>query len=192
MRRALALAFAALVGTSPAARAVEPVRGFELERYLGTWHEIAAIPTWFQRDCAYATRATYTATAEPDRIAVLNACRTEEGELDRALGRARFTQDPGTAALEVTFVELLGAYRWFAAGDYVVIALDPDYRWSAVAHPSLDYAWILAREPELPSSTLAVIEAAYRDAGYDTCRLLTSPQSPGAGRDPLCAVVAAP
>ncbi len=183
-----ATALLALLGGAAPARAqtVEPVRGFEVERYLGSWHQIAAIPAWFQDQCAYDTSATYNRDTEPDRIRVLNACRTEDGTLDQAIGRARFTESPDVAALEVTFVRFLGAWRWFAGGDYVVIALDEDYRWSAVAHPSRDFAWILAREPELDAATLVEIEQAYLDAGYDTCRLLRTPLEPGGPTTPLC------
>jgi apolipoprotein D and lipocalin family protein len=169
-----------------AAQSVEPVRAFEPERYLGTWHQIATIPAWFQEQCAYDVTATYTRDTRADRLRVLNACRTADGTLDQVVGRARFTESPDVAALEVTFVKLLGGWRWFAAGDYVVIALDEDYRWSAVAHPSRDFAWILARERELDRATLAAIEAHYRDAGYDTCRLLRTPREPGGDETPLC------
>ena len=169
-----------------AAQSVEPVRGFEPARYLGTWHQIATIPAWFQEQCAYDVTATYNRDTRADRLRVLNACRTADGTLDQVVGRARFTERPDVAALEVTFVKLFGGWRWFAAGDYVVIALDEDYRWSAVAHPSRDFAWILARERELDPATLAEIEAHYRDAGYDTCRLLRTPLEPGGGETPLC------
>jgi len=176
----------AIAAATAATAQVEPVRGFEPARYLGQWHQIAAIPAWFQDQCAYDVTATYNRGDEPGRLRVLNACRTADGTLDQAIGRARFTEAPDVAALEVTFVKLLGGWRWFAAGDYVVIALDDDYRWSAVAHPSRDFAWILAREPELEPATLAEIEAAYAAAGYDTCRLLRTPRQAGGGETPLC------
>ncbi len=174
------------VASSAVAQTVAPVRGFEPARYLGTWHQIAAIPAWFQEQCAYEVTATYNRDEEPGRLRVLNACRTADGTLDQAIGRARFTESPDVGALEVTFVKFLGAWRWFAGGDYVIIALDDDYQWSAVGHPSRDFAWILAREPELDAATLARIERAYLDAGYDTCRLLRTPREPDGAEMPLC------
>jgi len=68
------------------------------------------------------------------------------------------------------------------SGDYVVIALDPDYRWSLVAHPSRDYAWILAREPRLADAVLGRLRATLEAAGYDPCRLvLTAAADPRRG-----------
>ena len=164
---------------------VAPVTGFDPARYLGRWHEIASIPAWFQRDCASDTSATYALTPEGE-LDVLNACRTAEGTMKQAQGRARFTQTPDVGALEVAFFSILGNWVWPFAGDYVVIALDPGYRWSAVGHPSRDYGWVLAREAALDGETLRDIAARFAAAGYDPCALLMAPETPGAPRRPLC------
>lgn len=184
IRLALFLALLAAGCARPASGPpLEPVAGFALDRYLGTWHEIASIPAWFQRDCAGETTATYgPAPEDPAWIAVRNACRTAAGTEKVALGRARFTGSPDRGALEVTFLEPLGFWLWAVSGAYVVIDLDPDYRWSLVAHPSRDYAWILAREPRLADDVLARLRATLEAAGYDVCRLvLTAAADPRRG-----------
>lgn len=182
--RALALLTAAC--SRPALPPLEPVAGFTVERYLGTWHEIASIPAWFQRDCAADTTATYgPAPEDPAWIAVRNACRTASGEEKVAIGRARFTAPPDRGGLEVTFLQPLGFWLWALAGDYVVIALDRDYRWSLVGHPSRDYAWILARAPELADATLIELRGRLEAVGYDPCRLLVTAAGPSRGRS-LC------
>ncbi len=182
----IAAALAAPLHAAPVLAAeVAPVAGFDAARYLGRWHEVASIPAWFQRDCASDTTATYALTPEGE-LDVLNACRTAEGVLKQAEGRARFTQSPDVGALEVAFFSILGLWVWPVAGDYVVIALDPDYRWSAVAHPSRDYGWILAREPSLDTETLHEIAAHFEAAGYDACTLLMAAETPGDARRPLC------
>ncbi len=182
-RLGVLLLLAACSGGEPP---LHTVSDFDAQRYLGTWHEIAAIPAWFQRQCASDTRAVYTSVAEAGQIGVANSCRRGDGTLDTALGRARFTAPPDQGRLEVTFLEFGGHWVWPIAGDYEVIALDPDYRWSLVGHPSRDYAWILAREPRLDDATLVVLRERLREAGYDPCRLvLTADADPRRGRD-LC------
>ncbi len=183
-RFALALALALAACSRPAAGpSLEPVADFDLERYLGTWHEIATIPSWFQRACVRDTTATYgPAPEDPGWIAVRNACRTASGEEKVAEGRARFTGPPDRGALEVTFLGVLGGWLWAASGDYLVIALDPDYRWALIGHPSRDYAWILARGPSLPDATLAALRERLLKVGYDPCRLvLTATADPRRG-----------
>lgn len=165
---------------------VDPILNFQIGRYLGLWHEIASIPAWFQEDCVARTTATYELAEEPGRLTVLNVCQTAGGGREEAEGRARLTGALNRGALEVTFVEIFGWWVWPAAGDYTIIALDEDYRWSAVGHPSRDYGWILAREDSLPPETIKMIEARFRAAGYDTCRILTTPRQEGEPRLPLC------
>lgn len=165
---------------------LEPISGFDLQRYLGLWHEIASIPSWFQDHCASDTTARYGLAETEGMVTVLNACRDAEGVLDSADGFARFTGPADRGGLEVTFLSVFGEPLWLISGDYVVIALGEDYSWSAVAHPSRDYAWILAREPDLPSETIREITQVFAEAGYDTCAILTTPRIDEEARRPLC------
>jgi apolipoprotein D and lipocalin family protein len=192
MTRALARPLAMAVTLAACASSGKPplttVEDFEAERYLGTWHEIAAIPAWFQRDCARDTKAEYTAVPEPGQIGVLNSCRRADGTLDSARGRARFTGPEDQGRLEVTFFRPLGFWLWPIAGAYDVLALDEGYRWSLVGHPSRDYAWILAREPRLDDATLDQLRERLATGGYDPCRLIvTADADPRRGRS-ICSL----
>ena len=166
-------------------RSMDTVSGFEVDRYLGEWHQVAAIPVWFQRNCVANTTATY-GPGEDDLIAVTNRCEMADGVLDEAEGRARFQGDPSEGKLEVTFVDVFGEWIWATGGDYWILGLDPDYRWSVVGHPSREYGWILARTPTLDPATLATVDGILKDEGYDTCTLMMSTPDQTA---PLCEVV---
>jgi apolipoprotein D and lipocalin family protein len=180
--RALVALLLAGVAAACASRPAPPlatVSQVDVARYLGEWHQVATIPAWFQRQCVADTTATY-ARADDGLIAVRNACRTEDGSVDEATGRARFVGEGTDGKLEVTFFEVFGYWLWPVAGDYWIVALDPDYRWSVVGHPSRDYAWVLARSPRLDDETLRAIDRLLADAGYDTCTLLlTMPDERG-------------
>lgn len=188
IRRLLPFATLLLAACAGAQRApLQHVGGFELERYLGRWHEVAAIPAWFQRQCVADTTAEYGLDpADPARVLVVNSCRTAEGGIDTADGVARFTAPPAEGQLEVSFVSIFGNPFWLASGDYIVMAVDPDYRWSLVGHPSRDYAWILAREPALPDETLRQLKEKLAANGYDTCRLLLTGAYTERRGQPLC------
>ncbi|WP_333835410.1 lipocalin family protein [Rubrimonas sp.] len=160
--------------------------GFDVARYLGLWHEIAVIPNRFQEDCAAGTTATYGLAEDIVGITVFNSCLEEDGGRSDADGRARFAGPSDEGALEVAFVSLLGFWLWPLSGDYIVFALDPEYRWTAIGHPSREYGWILAREERLAPDDLKLIASRFEDAGYDTCALLMSPRAMGDPRTPLC------
>ena len=150
----------------PTLRTVEHV---DLQRYLGTWFDIASFPQRFQRGCT-ATTATYA--MRPDgQIDLLNRCR--QGSLDgpqrEAHGRARVVDRSSNARLEVSFL-------WPFWGDYWVIDLGANYEYAVVGHPSRDYLWILSRTPAMDPELLASIERRLEAQGYETSRLLMTTQ----------------
>lgn len=175
LRPIAALALAVLAGgcSSEPEPPLAAVSGFDVQRYLGEWHQVAAIPAWFQEDCAANTTARY-ALAEGGLLAVQNACDMANGSPNEADARARFLGPESEGRLEVTFVDLFGFWVWWAAGDYWIIGLDPDYQWSVVGQPSRRYAWILARTQSLDNETLEEITRILENAGYDACQLVMS------------------
>ncbi len=148
---------------------LQTVAHVDLQRYLGTWYEIANYPQSFQRNCN-ATTATYSARDDGD-IDVLNRCRkgSLDGPEDSAHGRARVVDRTTNAKLEVSF------FRPFW-GDYWVIELGAGYEYAVVGHPSRDYLWILSRTPTLPADVYDGIVARLKAMGYETERLVRTAQ----------------
>ena len=175
---------------SPATAAdVKPVEKLDIDRYLGTWVEIAAIPQFFQRKCVRDTRATYSLT-EASLIRVENVCTRSDGGREIAEGRARRVAADVPAKLEVTFFELFGEYRFWVSGGYWIIALDPTYQWAVVGHPSRRFGWLLARERRLSPVALAEVIGRIKSQGYDACEFVMTPQTGGFSvRRPLCEVL---
>jgi len=145
--------------------ALQTVAHVDLERYLGTWYEIANYPQKFQKGCT-ATTATYTLRNDGE-IDVLNRCRLErpDGEEKSAEGRARVVDRTTNAKLEVSF------FRPFW-GDYWIIDLGTDYEYAVVGHPGRDYLWILSRTPTMSEEVYNGIIARLAAVGYDTDRIV--------------------
>jgi apolipoprotein D and lipocalin family protein len=144
---------------------------FDLDRYLGRWHEIARYPNRFERMCVDDVIATYRRN-DDGTLAVVNECRAADGTRARAEGLARVV---APARLEVRFAPAwLGWLPW-VWGDYWVIDLAPDYRWAVVGEPAREYLWILAREPVLDETTWQAIVRKLPAAGYDPARLVVNP-----------------
>ena len=149
---------------------LETVPEVNLERYLGTWYEIASYPQRYQEGCT-ATTATYTLREDGD-IDVLNKCRkgSVDGKEDTAEGRARLADSHTNAKLEVSF---FGPF-W---GDYWIIDLGPDYEHAVVGHPSRDYLWILSRTPTMNEATYEEILNRIKAKGYPLDRLQRTEQA---------------
>ena len=145
------------------------VERLDLDRYLGTWYEIASFPSWFQRNCV-ATQATYS-LRDDGRVRVENACRekTRSGEWTGIEGVA-WPAEPGD------FTRLKVQFFWPLRGDYWVLALDSEYRWALVGHPDRDYLWVLSRTRAMDDAVYAGILKQASAQGYDVALLRRTPQ----------------
>jgi apolipoprotein D and lipocalin family protein len=149
---------------------LETVSRVELERYAGTWHEIALYPNRFQQACATDTTATYTPLGD-GRIGVRNRCRRADGSEMSVDGLAEVVDPETGAKLKVSFLPSWLRWTGLGRGDYWVLHLSPDYRVAIVGEPSREYLWILAREPTLAEAEYQALMAKVRAAGYDPQRL---------------------
>ncbi len=161
----LGLASLALAGCFTSVPAgVQPVRPFDLQRYLGTWYEVARLDHRFERGLVDVS-ATYGLEGDGE-VSVLNrGYDPDQREWKQAKGVAKFVGDPQTASLKVSFFGPI----W---GGYHVMALDPDYRWAMVIGPDTGYLWILAREPRLDPAVRERLLAQARQVGVDTGGLI--------------------
>jgi apolipoprotein D and lipocalin family protein len=143
---------------------IQPVTGFQVERYMGRWYEVARLDHSFERGMEQVT-ATYE--LRPDgTVAVLNrGYRADKGEWDEASGKAKFLGKPDVAALKVSF---FGPFY----GGYNVVDLDPGYQHALIAGPNLSYLWILSRTPTPPRAEVERLVAKAKSLGYDTSQLI--------------------
>lgn len=142
----------------------KPVSNFQLERYLGTWYEIARFDYRFEKNLDNAI-AQYSLD-ENGNVKVLNSgYNYKTKEWKSADGIAKFRGNKNEAALKVSF------FRPFYSG-YNVIALDNDYQYALVAGKSLDYLWILSREKNIPDDVKTKYLKVAEDIGYDTSKLI--------------------
>ena len=146
----------------------EPVKNFDLDRYLGRWYEIARYDHRFERDMDYVT-AEYI-LRKNGKIEVVNrGYDRATGRLRESVGKAKTTSVPGH--LRVSFF-------MFFYSDYDILALGENYDWVLIGSSSPKYLWILSRTPTLPAERLAMILNVAREHGYDTDKLIYPAQQP--------------
>lgn len=144
----------------------------DLDRYLGDWHVIANIP-YFLENGKVATLDRYA--------------RRPDGRLDNIFIFRRDSFDApqeqwnGVAWVHdtTTNAEWRVQFIWPVRLTYLIIELDPDYRWAVVGHPSRNYLWVLARDRALPDDVYADILRRIAAQGYDPTKVAKVPQPPG-------------
>jgi apolipoprotein D and lipocalin family protein len=164
-RLALTLATLIIAGCTGVPRGVTPVQDFEVDRYLGTWFEIARLDHSFERGLTDVT-AVYTVREHGGLEVVNRGYEPAAGQWREVHGKAFLQEDETVGRLAVSF---FGPFY----GGYNVIALDTDgYGWSMVAGPNRSFLWILARTPWLEDAILdALIEEA-RVLGFPVGELI--------------------
>ena len=115
---------------------LQTVSKVDLNKYLGTWYEIARYEHFFENDCKNVT-ANYSIMDE-NLIQVINSCvKIITNEKKEAKARA-YAVDNTNSKLKVSF------FRPFY-GDYWVLILDEQYNYAVVGTPNREYLWILSR-----------------------------------------------
>ena len=143
----------------------------DVERYMGTWYEIARYPNFFQGLECVGTTAEYT-LRDDGKVQVVNRCRedTLDGPERSIEGVARVVDTETNAKLKVGF---FGPFE----GNYWIIDLDANYAWAVVGEPSRRYLWILSRTPSLDENVYDGIVARLPDKEYDPNALVLTLQA---------------
>ena len=141
------------------------VKELDLNRYLGTWYEIARFPHSFEKNLVGVT-ATYS-LRDDGKIKVLNQGRknTLDGELSVAEGKAKIPDKSQPGKLKVSFF-------WIFYGDYNVLELDENYQYVMLGSSSPKYFWILSRTPRMEPAIYKMLLEKARKRGYNLEKLV--------------------
>jgi apolipoprotein D and lipocalin family protein len=149
------------VGIPANAKAVD---GFDVNRYLGTWYEIARLENRFEKGLQKVS-ATYSLREDGGLKVVNRGYDPQKDRWSEATGKAYFVGAPKEGRLKVSF---FGPFY----GAYNIIALDEAYGWSLVCGPDYQYLWILSRTPQLPEMTVHQLVEKAKALGFGTDELL--------------------
>ena len=165
----LALAGCANSGTGSIPKPPPQTMQVDLQRYQGTWYELARLPMFFQRNCVQSE--AHYGLRDDGRIDVTNRCRDKDGEWIEAKGVAEPQVEGQTDKLWVRF-DNWASKLLPIKGDYWVIYHDEDYRVALVGHPEHKYLWLLSRTPEVDQETRDKLLSVARAQGYVTSDLI--------------------
>lgn len=160
---------AAFALTGAGASADIPPMSIELARYMGTWRVLGCMGNPLESRFADATES-YSLTND-NRLNVVFSWRDKSLSAPKKSHefRGRILKDPSHAVWKMNVFPLVSA-------TYIVIDVGRGYSWAAVAHPSRNFGWILARSTSLPNETWARILSRFATLGYDTSKFIKVPQ----------------
>jgi len=159
--------FSLCIFAQPARAQLRTVPYVEVERYLGTWYQIARNPLIFEGNCICSRQVL---SLGQGRVDVYNSCNEPTtGALREIRGFATNNDPSSNAQFTVDF----GLPQ---TGQYWIIGLDVDYRFAVVSDPSLRSLYILSKTPALAPELYeeAVALAAEQ---MDVSKLQLTPQA---------------
>jgi len=139
------------------------VKQVDIQKYKGTWYEIARFEHFFEKGCKNVT-ATYK-IREDQKIKVINRCtKIKDNSITEATGVA-YAVDNSNSKLKVSF------FRPFY-GDYYIIDLANDYSYAVVGNPNRELLWILARSKTMSKELKEKIVSKLPSFGFDSSKLI--------------------
>lgn len=137
----------------------------DLNKYAGTWYEIARFPHSFEKGLVGVT-ATYN-LKENGQIEVINQGykNTLDGELSKAIGKAKRPNDNEPGKLKVAFF-------WIFYAEYNVLELDENYQYALIGSSNSKYLWILSRTPQMDKHVYESLVENAKKRGYNVNKLI--------------------
>jgi len=151
---------------------LKTVEHVDIERYMGTWYEIAKFPQRFEKGLVGIT-ATYSLLPN-GKVRVLNSGYMGDfnGKPKTAKGKAWIVDKETNAKLKVSFF-------WPFAGDYWIIELGKDYEYAVIGESSRKYLWILSRTPQMDEHVYEGIVQRLKQKEFDVSKIELNPQKDG-------------
>lgn len=160
------------VTSAHAEEELKTVTKVDINRYMGTWHEIARLPNKHQDKCI-KTQAVYT-MENKDEISLKNSCSLADGTTKEVKGIGRIKDSVTMAKLEVNFVPRWLRWIGLGWGNYWIIELEPNYHYVVVSEPKREYLWILSRAEKMEKSVYEGIVNRLKNNNFDVSKLILS------------------
>lgn len=164
LRKLVLIAMLLLISCTGDDAKYKAVTGFEVDKYLGTWYEIARLDHSFERglDKVYAE---YSLREDGGLKVINHGFDTKKQKWNEAIGKAYFVETPDIGRLKVSF---FGPFY----GAYTIVELDKTSYSYALVTGGDDYLWILSRTPQMSYIVKQQLIAKAKALGFETDKLI--------------------
>jgi apolipoprotein D and lipocalin family protein len=138
------------------------VQNLDLTKFMGDWYVVAGRTTYFEKG-AYNSLEQYTWNEAKQRIDINFSYN--KGSLD---GPKKVIPQKAWVFNNETNAHWKVQPIWPLKMDYLVLEIDPDYKWTAVGVPNQNYLWIMSREKQMNDELLNSIVKSLDQKNYNT------------------------
>ena len=147
------------------------VQNFDIQRYTGTWYEVARLDHGFEKGLTHVT-AEYTLRDDGGLKVVNKGFNMKTGHWEQSEAKAYFTDEPNIGMLKVSF---FGPFY----GGYNIIDLDDNYRYAMVTGPKMSFFWILSKDKTMAPEVLQKLVQKAKGFGFKLDKMILVDQKEG-------------
>lgn len=136
---------------------------FNLDRFMGTWFEISALPGGIKKGCT-CTTFDYKLSNDRDHVMIINSC-IKKGKQGAVLAKGFVDEKSASAKWKLQLF-------WPFTDDYYILAVADDYSYAMAGHPDRKSLWIMSRNPVLDSTAYNLLVEKAKSLGFDTSQLI--------------------
>lgn len=149
---------------------IKPVNEVNIERFMGDWYVIAAIPTLIEKESFNAIE-NYQLNVDGTIATTFTYYKGGfDGPLKSYQPKGFIVPNTGNAIWGMQFI-------WPIKADYRIAYLDESYQHTIIARNARDYVWIMARTPQITDVKYDELISFVRGLGYDVSSMRKVPQS---------------
>jgi len=148
---------------------LKTVEKVEINKFMGDWYVLAGRFTFLEKD-VHNGLERYTWNQDKDRI-----------DVDFTYNRGSLTGPKKSIPQKAwiynkdTMAHWKVSPLWPFKFDYLIVALEENYRWTAIGVPDQKFLWIMARDWKNPEATIEEAVKRLNEVGYDTNNLIRVP-----------------
>lgn len=141
----------------------------DIKRFMGDWYVITGRTSFLEKG-AHNALEKYTWNERQERIDIDFTFNADslDGKLKSIPQKAWIHNSKTNAHWKVQPF-------WPLKFNYLVIALDSNYQWTAIGVPDQAYLWIMARDPKISASEVQKIIKQVEATGYSVKELVSVP-----------------
>lgn len=141
---------------------LKPVSPFDVEKYYGTWHEVAKFDHNFERECK---KVNLIYEPSGSGIDFFNECYDAEGVKIKDAYAKAYLQKQGVGKFSVYLFSLIYL-------EYKVLYVDEKYEYAIVTGVNFDYLWIISKLQKPNPEKINELIAKAKMMGFDTEKLV--------------------
>ena len=147
---------------------VQTAASVDLDRFMGNWYVIAAIPTLIERD-PYNPVESYRKNSDGS---IATTFSFNQGSMD---GPRKIYHPTGYVVPNTGNAEWKMQFVWPFKSEYLIAYVDAGYQQTIIARNSRDYVWLMARQPVITEADYQAAVKRIADMGYETNKLVRFP-----------------